>query len=61
MKKEEKIKFVLKQNPFGMTITSIVEKSAFSRSTVRTILAKLEGGDKVNIRKIGMAKLYSLK
>lgn len=60
MEKEEKIKGILKDFKEGLTITTIVDKSNFSRSTVRTILARLEGGNKVKIRQVGMAKLYSL-
>jgi len=44
-----------------LTITDIVRKSKFSRATARIALAKLEGADKVFIRKVGMAKLYSLR
>lgn len=60
-KKEVIVKNILKKNLGGVTITAIVENSGFSRSTVRTILAKLEGGKKVNIREVGMAKLYTLR
>jgi predicted transcriptional regulator len=49
----------LKKNG-GMTITDIVKKSNLSRSAVRTALAKLEGADKVFIKNVGMAKIYSL-
>jgi len=61
MNKEVEIVEVLRNNPAGSTITLIVQNSNFSRSTVRTILAKLEGAGKVKIREVGMAKLYSLK
>lgn len=44
----------------GLTITDLVALSKLSRSAVRIELAKLEGGDKVKFRKIGMAKLYYL-
>ncbi|NCN87078.1 helix-turn-helix domain-containing protein [archaeon] len=59
----DKIKIILdliKKNPEGLTITEIVLKSKFSRSTVRTILANLEGAKKIIYRSIGMAKVYSL-
>jgi DNA-binding transcriptional ArsR family regulator len=52
---------VLKKNSNVLTITNIVDITELSRSAVRTTLAKLEGGNKVIIKKIGMAKLYSLK
>ena len=51
----------LRSNSQGFTITDIVSKTKLSRSAVRTALAKLEGGNKVSIKKIGMAKVYSLK
>lgn len=56
-----KIVSVLKNNPEGLTITEIVNKTNLSRSTVRTALANLEGGNRVSIKKIGMAKVYTLK
>ena len=61
MENEIKIKNLLKKNKDGLTINEIVDNSDFSRSTIRTILAKLEGGESVQIRKIGMAKVYQLK
>jgi predicted transcriptional regulator len=61
MTNEEQIIILLKKEKDGLTITEIVNKSNFSRSTIRTILAKLEGGNKVKIKHIGMAKVYSLK
>ncbi len=45
----------------NLTITEIVNMTGLSRSFVRTSLAKLEGGKKVNVRKVGMAKVYSLR
>ena len=58
---EDKIIQVLKQNPRkGLTITELVLLSKLSRSALRTALAKLEGAKKVSIRKVGMAKIYSL-
>ena len=44
----------------GMTITDIVKKTKLNRSAVRTALAKLDGARRVRIKKIGMAKVYSL-
>jgi len=58
--KEEKILTLLKKSQ-GLTITEVVEQSEFSRSTIRTILAKLEGAKKISFRRIGMAKVYSVK
>ena len=61
MENEKEIVVLLRRNSDGLTITDIVKKSRFSRSTIRTILARLEGGHKVKVKTIGMAKLYSLK
>lgn len=51
------IKDLVKKNS-GLTITEIVDKSKYSRSTVRTILARLEGSGEVVFRNVGMAKVY---
>ena len=61
MEKGDKIKLILKKNSHGLTITDLVDKSGFSRPTVRTILAKLEGAQKISFRKIGMAKVYTFR
>ena len=45
----------------GLTITELVKTSKLSRHIVLKNLALLEGADRVSIRKIGMAKIYSLK
>ena len=59
---QDKIIQVLKKiSEKGLTITELVEDSKLSRSAVRIILAKLDGAGKVSVRKIGMAKVYSLK
>ena len=55
----EEVRFALK-NSYGLTITEIVKKTKLNRSSIRTALAKLDGADRVSIRKIGMAKVYSL-
>ena len=57
----DKIVFILKNASGGLTITEIVDKTNLSRSVVRIALAQLDGGDKVSIKKIGMAKVYSFK
>jgi len=56
-----KIVSLLESRVEGLTITEIVKLSSFSRSSIRTELAKLEGAKKVEIRKIGMAKVYKLR
>lgn len=53
----EKINSVLKGSN-GLTITDIVKKTKLNRSAIRTALAKLDGADKVSVRKVGMAKVY---
>lgn len=45
----------------GLTITEFVNISKFSRSAIRTALARLKGAKKVFIRRTGMAKLYYYK
>ena len=60
-KKTSKIVEILKKNSdSGLTITELVKVSKLSRHNIITALAKLEGAGKVSIRKIGMAKIYSL-
>lgn len=58
---EKKILSLLKKTPSGLTITELVDLSGLSRSFVRTILARLEGAQKVVVRKVGMAKVYIFK
>lgn len=55
-----KIVNFLKNNPDGLTITEITSEARISRGTVRIALANLEGSNRVFVREIGMAKLYSL-
>ena len=54
-----KVAFILK-NSDGLTITELVKKTKLNRSSIRTALAKLDGAEKVIIRKVGMAKVYTL-
>ena len=58
---EDEILKMLKRFGEGLTITELVNKTNLNRSAIRTVLAKLDGADKVSIKKIGMAKVYSLK
>jgi len=57
---EDTIIRILEEDKLGKTITELVKETCCSRSSIRTILARLEGAEKVNIRKIGMAKVYVL-
>jgi DNA-binding IclR family transcriptional regulator len=58
---EEIIIKLLKNNlDKGLSITDLVTLSKIPRSIVRIILARLEGGKKVYVRQVGMAKLYYL-
>ncbi len=59
---EKEIISILEKDPqSGFTITELVTVSQLPRSAVRIALAKLEGAEKVSIRKAGMAKIYFLK
>jgi len=56
-----KIVGILKRNDDGsLTISELVRVSGLSRCVVRTGLARLEGAERVSVRKIGMAKVYIL-
>lgn len=57
---ERDIVELLRKNNNGLTITELVNLSKFSRSTIRVILARLEGANEVSFREIGMAKVYVL-
>ena len=46
------------KNSGGLTITDLVNKTKLSRSAIRIALAKLDGAERVSVRKIGMAKVY---
>jgi predicted transcriptional regulator len=51
----------LRKNSSGLTITELVLISGLSRSAVIVQLAKLEGANKVFVRRAGMAKIYILE
>ncbi len=59
--KTKQITKELEDNIEGLTIQNISDNSKVSRNTVVKILAKLEGQNRIEIRKVGMAKLYKLK
>jgi len=50
-----------KEFPGGLMITELVKNSKLSRHIILKTLAQLEGANKVSIKRVGMAKIYSLK
>lgn len=48
----------LQKNKAGYTISELSKKLNLSRQTIANCFAFLEGAQKVNIRKAGMAKIY---
>lgn len=61
MDNQNKIKKLLRENTQGLTIQNLADESKLSRQTISVILAELRGGNKVDIRQIGQAKLHFLK
>ncbi len=57
----KKLMRVLQKHPDGLTITELVNVSILSRSAILIELARLEGANKVKVRRAGMAKIYLLK
>ncbi|MGV8150851.1 MAG: immunoglobulin-like domain-containing protein [Candidatus Woesearchaeota archaeon] len=57
---EKIISEILAEHTIGASITDIEKISGISRSTIRTSLARLEGANLIKLRKIGMAKVYTL-
>lgn len=58
METRNQIILELKKNPIGYTISELSKKLNLSRQTIANSFAFLEGAKKVNIRKVGMAKIY---
>ena len=58
---EKKILKILERNAGGLSITELVSISKVNRSAIRMILAKLEGANKIDFNKVGMAKVYYKK
>lgn len=56
--KEEKVIKFLKKNPRGLTIIELSRITGYSTHTVSVILAKLEGAQKIDIKRAGSAKLH---
>ena len=48
----------LQKNKEGYTISELSKKLNLSRQTIANCFAFLEGAEKVNIRRAGMAKIY---
>jgi response regulator of citrate/malate metabolism len=59
--KVKKIKEALKSNPKGLTIKEISDATGIGRITVRKYLAYLLGKKEVEMRQVGVAKLFYLK
>jgi len=57
-KDKEKIEKLIKENPEGLTIQDLVNKSELAWNTITKILALLEGQEKIRIRQVGQAKLH---
>jgi len=57
-KDREKIEKLIKENPEGLTIQNLVNKSELAWNTITKILALLEGQEKIRIRQVGQAKLH---
>ncbi len=57
----EKIIELLRMSKSGLTIADISKLLKITRNTVAISLARLEGAKQIEIRKVGMAKIYSLK
>lgn len=58
---KKKLIKILQKHAHGLTITELVNISGLSRSAILIELAKLEGANKVIVRRAGMAKIYFLK
>lgn len=48
----------LKKKKEGYTVSELASKLKVSRHKISNIFAFLEGAEKVEIRKVGMAKIY---
>ena len=57
----EKIIHILKKHSSGLTVAEICRLVGITRNTAAVSLARLEGAEQVELRKVGMAKIYSLK
>ncbi len=57
----DKIIDLLKKNKYGLTVAEISRRLKTTRNTISISIARLEGAGKVDVKKVGMAKIYSLK
>lgn len=58
MEDKELIKNLLKENPQGLSIQELSNKTKFPRQKVVVLLAELKGENKITIREIGQVKLH---
>lgn len=58
---KDKIVKLLKSHPRGLTITDLAKKVSCSRHTITVALAELVGSNKIEVRKVNMAKLHYWK
>jgi Mn-dependent DtxR family transcriptional regulator len=55
------IRKLLLKNPDGYTVSEIARILKCSRNTVRLYMEKLDRGDKIKIRKVGVARIYKYR
>ena len=60
-KNETTIEELLIDNPKGLSIQELADKSNITRNTALIILAKLFGQDRIEVREIGQVKLHYWK
>ena len=61
MENKIKIERLLKDNPQGLTIQELTDKTRLAWNTTTKNLAMIEGEGNLNIREVGRAKLHSWK
>ncbi len=58
---KERIIALLKENNFGLTIADLSKEIGITRHTVSVVLAELRGAERIEVRRVGVAKLHVLK
>ena len=58
---EKKVLETLEKNPTGLSITKIAERLKLHRNTIAKIIKKLEENGKIELKKVGLSKVYYLK